>query len=104
MKINDAVYRFGETGSSYIRKLMDCGLCCSCIPKASVVIVQEDGINKIIKDRWYDPYKSDEENLREIYRKGFHIISLQLLNRVTRNTMRPTDDFIMPGDNLIIVV
>lgn len=104
MKISDAVYKIGINGSNYTKKLIKSGLRLSCIHKANVVIVQKDDENIIIKDRWYDPYISIEDNLSAIYSKNFLVISLPLLNRATKIDKHPMEDFIMPGDNLIIVV
>lgn len=69
--------------------------------KFSVIIIQLNGINYIVKDKWKDIYKTDEWNLEYILDKDFRIIDNKLLTRSIY--LLKTSSLFNIGENIIIV-
>lgn len=67
----------------------------------SVIVIQINGINYVIKDMWKDTYKDDEWNLKYLLDKDFRIIDKYLLTR-SSYLFEPSSLFDI-GENIIIV-
>lgn len=99
MKLADAYYASNEEREKLYKELnitLNVIHCCSCL------VVRKNDMNIILKDRWHDPYKSDEENIRTVCDKDFLVISRQLLTRA--NKYCRNSEVIYAGDNLLIVL
>lgn len=67
----------------------------------SIIVIQINGINHVIKDIWKDTYKDDEWNVKYLLDKDFRIIDKGLLTRSLH--LLETSSLFDIGENIIIV-
>ena len=97
MKLNNAVYVSDKERVAVVKEL---NLTLNIIHQCSSLVVRKDDVDYILKDRWRDPYISNERNIEVLARKEFHIISKPLLIRINKRIK--LNDVFFVGDNLII--
>ena len=96
MKLTNAQYATKEERDIIFKEL---NIRLSILHYCSCVVIKKHDANLILKDRWLDPYKSAEENIKTFCDKDFLIISKQLLTRINKHY----EKIIFPGDNLLII-
>ena len=97
MKLNNAIYATNEQREELLKEL---NIHFSIINLCSMLIIRKNKHNYIIKDRWYDPFRSVEENLEVIKKYNFMIISKTFFKRI--QAFIDKHSFIQSGDKLII--
>ena len=70
-------------------------------------IIRKEGTDYLIKSRYWNEYATEEANRKKIYDIDFDIISMNVLRRLFvepagREMLK--NQFIRPGDNLIVVL
>lgn len=97
MKLQNATYIDSVKLNEYFKDLK---ITISLFHCCSSIIIRKDDVDYILKDRWRDPYISNERNIESLACKEFHIISKPLLTRIIKHMK--IEDIFFVGDNLII--
>ena len=99
MKLQNPIYVNDEQRSELLKEIK---LPVSFFHICSTVILRKEGVDYIIKDRWKNPYCSDEQNIKNLIDKDLYIISYLFLNRIHRQML--LEKTILVGDNIIIEI
>lgn len=98
MKITNARYATTEEQGKLLTELkIKVGI----VQKCSCLVIRKDDTDIVFKDRWFDPFMSDKENINAICKRDFLIISKQLLARM--QLIKADEQLIQVGDSLFII-
>ena len=99
MKLQNPIYASDKERLEFIEKL---NISVSAFHSCSSIVIRQNDIDYILKDRWQDPYISNDRNLDALSQKEFYIISKRFLVRINRHVR--LSEIINVGDNVIIEI
>ena len=98
MKLTNVRYATVEEQSKLLTELkIKIGI----VQKCSCLVIRKDDTDIIFKDRWRDPFISNEENINVICKRNFLVVSRQLLARM--QLTKADEQLIQVGDSLLIL-
>ena len=101
MKINNCKYVSNKEIEKFLKNLhIDLVSTSDIIHVCNTVIIKKNDVNYVIKDRYKDPFKSKEENINEVLKHNYKIMSKSIFDKIKR--LNSIYNIIEPGNNIII--